>query len=251
LLAAWSVCAWPRDEPVNQNDPDEQIVEGSPAISHFGGGLLDGAPDLTYAPVPATTLGLLERGRRLLTDVDPVAHDQRGVGLSWPRAGIGVGRAAAAAGHPERGRLARDVGCVPRGGGACWFTIQYALQVPGSTVVAEGGLATNLHARVHSLMAGVYALLAALLLVVIAWTLLREGRRAGWYGALGGVARWRRAGPPGQRSEGRSLPARVPAQFASRGSRALQLHYRLAGRLGDCLQTGVRPPSTQCWRLRP
>jgi len=62
------------------------------------------------------------------------------------------------------------------------WSIWDALQLPG--VFAEGGLATNPHARVHAFMAGVYTVFAALLLVLIAWTLLREGRRIGWYAVL-------------------------------------------------------------------
>jgi hypothetical protein len=40
------------------------------------------------------------------------------------------------------------------------------------------------HARIHFFMAGIYAVLAMVLLGVIARTLLREGRRAGWYAVL-------------------------------------------------------------------
>jgi hypothetical protein len=40
------------------------------------------------------------------------------------------------------------------------------------------------HARIHFFMAGIYAIIGLILLVVIARTLLREGRRAGWYALL-------------------------------------------------------------------
>src|SRR5262245_1839861 len=40
------------------------------------------------------------------------------------------------------------------------------------------------HARTHFFMAGVYALIGLVLLATIACTLLREGRRAGWYAVL-------------------------------------------------------------------
>jgi hypothetical protein len=40
------------------------------------------------------------------------------------------------------------------------------------------------HARIHFFMAGIYALIGLILLGVIARTLLKEGRRAGWYALL-------------------------------------------------------------------
>ncbi len=40
------------------------------------------------------------------------------------------------------------------------------------------------HARIHFFMAGIYAIIGLVLLGVIARTLLREGRRAGWYAVL-------------------------------------------------------------------
>ena len=40
------------------------------------------------------------------------------------------------------------------------------------------------HDRIHTFMAGVYALIGLVLLCVIARTLLREGKRAGWYAIL-------------------------------------------------------------------
>ena len=40
------------------------------------------------------------------------------------------------------------------------------------------------HARIHFFMAGVYTIIGLVLLGVIARTLLKEGRRAGWYALL-------------------------------------------------------------------
>jgi hypothetical protein len=40
------------------------------------------------------------------------------------------------------------------------------------------------HARTHFFMAGIYTIIGLILLCVIARTLLREGRRAGWYAVL-------------------------------------------------------------------
>jgi len=40
------------------------------------------------------------------------------------------------------------------------------------------------HARIHFFMAGIYAIIGLILLGVIARTLLKEGRRAGWYALL-------------------------------------------------------------------
>jgi len=40
------------------------------------------------------------------------------------------------------------------------------------------------HARTHFFMAGIYTIVGLVLLGVIARTLLREGRRAGWYAVL-------------------------------------------------------------------
>jgi hypothetical protein len=37
------------------------------------------------------------------------------------------------------------------------------------------------HARYHFFMAGVYTFVAAVLLIVVGWTLLRTGTRSGWY----------------------------------------------------------------------
>ena len=43
---------------------------------------------------------------------------------------------------------------------------------------------SNPHSTVHYFMAGAYAAIAGVLLTVIALTLLREGRRAGWFAVL-------------------------------------------------------------------
>ena len=40
------------------------------------------------------------------------------------------------------------------------------------------------HARTHFFMAGIYTIVGLVLLCIIARTLLREGRRAGWYAVL-------------------------------------------------------------------
>jgi hypothetical protein len=42
----------------------------------------------------------------------------------------------------------------------------------------------GVHMRYHFYMAGVYALVAAALISLVAWTLLREGRREGWFAVL-------------------------------------------------------------------
>ena len=59
------------------------------------------------------------------------------------------------------------------------WAIADALQVPGFS--DQGGLATNAHTRVHAFMAGIYTILSAVLLVVIARTLLQARRRVGWW----------------------------------------------------------------------
>ena len=58
------------------------------------------------------------------------------------------------------------------------------------------------HATVHYFMAGAYAAIAGVLLSVIALTLLREGRRAGWFTVLfvllvGGTLELTMNGPTG------------------------------------------------------
>ncbi len=75
---------------------------------------------------------------------------------------------------------------------AAWLTIWGALVLSGE----HGGWALILsvspavragvgaHARFHFFMAGAYAFVAAVLLGVVAWTLLRSGYRIGWYAVL-------------------------------------------------------------------
>ncbi len=61
------------------------------------------------------------------------------------------------------------------------FTLTYAAGI----VWPEGQqLVLIPHARIHFFMAGIYAILGLILLGVIARTLLKEGRRAGWYALL-------------------------------------------------------------------
>lgn len=61
------------------------------------------------------------------------------------------------------------------------FTLTYA----AGGVWPEGvGMRLIAHARLHFFMAGIYAIIGLILLGVIARTLLREGRRAGWYSVL-------------------------------------------------------------------
>ena len=61
---------------------------------------------------------------------------------------------------------------------------------------------SNPHSTVHYFMAGAYAAIAGVLLTVIALTLLREGRRAGWFAVLfvtlvGGTLELTMNGPTG------------------------------------------------------
>ena len=61
------------------------------------------------------------------------------------------------------------------------FAIAYAAQVihPEAQNFVFGH-----HARIHFFMSGIYAIIGLAFLVVIARTLIREGRRAGWYTLL-------------------------------------------------------------------
>ncbi len=62
-------------------------------------------------------------------------------------------------------------------GGLPWLTI--------TRMPTEEGLTTVLsHARIHFFMAGIYTAIGAMLICVIVRTLLREGRRSGWYAIL-------------------------------------------------------------------
>ncbi len=72
---------------------------------------------------------------------------------------------------------------------ASWLVIWGAVIAMGEHAIwamrlAPGEAFADPHARVHYFMAGVYAALGAVFLGVIADTLLREGRRAGWYAVL-------------------------------------------------------------------
>lgn len=51
-----------------------------------------------------------------------------------------------------------------------------------------GTLFNGDHVRLHMFMAGVYTVVGAAALIVVAMTLLREGRRAGWFTVLGALA---------------------------------------------------------------
>jgi len=57
---------------------------------------------------------------------------------------------------------------------------QFAL----SFTIAPGAMRLLPHTRLHFFMAGIYTLIGAVLLCVLARTLLREGRRSGWYALL-------------------------------------------------------------------
>ncbi len=57
---------------------------------------------------------------------------------------------------------------------------QFAL----SFTIAPGPMNLMPHARLHFFMAGIYTLIGMVLLCVIARTLLKEGRRSGWYALL-------------------------------------------------------------------
>jgi hypothetical protein len=61
------------------------------------------------------------------------------------------------------------------------FTLAYAT---GAIYPEAKQLVLIPHARIHFFMAGIYAIIGIVLLGVIARTLLKEGRRAGWYALL-------------------------------------------------------------------
>ena len=61
-----------------------------------------------------------------------------------------------------------------------FFAISYSLGLLSS----EGQMILLPHAQVHFFMAGIYTVVGLFLVSVIARTLLREGRRAGWYAVL-------------------------------------------------------------------
>lgn len=72
---------------------------------------------------------------------------------------------------------------------AAWLITYGAWTIAGEhTLVGLGELA-NLptlppHAHFHFLMGGIYTFVGAVLLGVVAWTLLRTGSRVGWYAIL-------------------------------------------------------------------
>lgn len=75
---------------------------------------------------------------------------------------------------------------------AAWLVVWGAV-IPGfehaNFAISEsralvGASAASLHMRYHFFMAGIFTAVGAGLLALIAFTLLREGRRAGWYGVL-------------------------------------------------------------------
>ena len=62
---------------------------------------------------------------------------------------------------------------------------QYAISLTAALKPIDGQQVIYLpHARLHFFMAGIYTLIGMVLLGVIARTLLKEGRRAGWYALL-------------------------------------------------------------------
>jgi hypothetical protein len=74
---------------------------------------------------------------------------------------------------------------------ASWLVILGALvmvsehgQFALSFTLAPGPMHLVPHARLHFFMAGIYTIIGAVLLGVIARTLLKEGRRSGWYALL-------------------------------------------------------------------
>lgn len=72
---------------------------------------------------------------------------------------------------------------------AAWLITYGAWTIAGEhTLVGLGELAKlpglPAHARFHFLMGGIYTLVGAVLLGVVAWTLLRTGSRVGWYAIL-------------------------------------------------------------------
>jgi len=60
------------------------------------------------------------------------------------------------------------------------FAISYAVPL----ITTEGPMWLLRHARLHFFMAGIYTVIGLVLLSVIARTLLKEGRRSGWYALL-------------------------------------------------------------------
>ena len=61
---------------------------------------------------------------------------------------------------------------------------QFAISYTVPFITTEGPMRLLPHARLHFFMAGIYTLIGLVLLCAIAWTLLKEGRRSGWYALL-------------------------------------------------------------------
>ena len=72
--------------------------------------------------------------------------------------------------------------------GAVVIALEHALFAIGFTVpfpfITIGPMRLLAHARLHFFMAGMYTVIGLVLLCVIARTLLKEGRRSGWYALL-------------------------------------------------------------------
>jgi hypothetical protein len=72
---------------------------------------------------------------------------------------------------------------------AAWLITYGAWIIAGEHALVGLGELANLpglpaHARFHFLMGGMYTFVGAVLLGVVAWTLLRTGSRIGWYAIL-------------------------------------------------------------------
>ncbi len=61
---------------------------------------------------------------------------------------------------------------------------QFAISYTVPFITTEGLMRLLPHARLHFFMAGIYTIIGLVLLCVIARTLLKEGRRSGWYALL-------------------------------------------------------------------
>ena len=61
---------------------------------------------------------------------------------------------------------------------------QFAISYTVPFITTEGSMRLLPHARLHFFMAGIYTIIGLVLLCVIARTLLKEGRRSGWYALL-------------------------------------------------------------------
>ena len=72
------------------------------------------------------------------------------------------------------------LGAVVVAGEHAQFAIAYSVPI----ITTEGPMLLLPHARLHFFMAGIYTIIGLVLLCVIARTLLKEGRRSGWYALL-------------------------------------------------------------------